>query len=126
MRDCLQERTMNGRRILILGSAGLVGLACGTTRLDAGSNGDGGISNADAGLRGVPYLGTPSNSFELKCDQPAPDWLAGAWQGEFGAYALRSGSKAVRIEFTGADPQYGLCGTVTLGEGMTPPVATDP
>jgi hypothetical protein len=113
---------MNGRTILILG--GLVGLACGTTRLNAGSNGDGGTADWQ---RGVPYLGTPSNSFDEKCDLPAPDWLAGAWQGEFDAYTLGSGSKAVRIEFTGArEWNYEVCGTVTFGEGVPPPVATDP
>src|ERR1041384_8318077 len=118
---------MKGRVILILIGGGLIGLACGTTRLNAGSNG-----GTDAGPQGIPYPGRPSNSFELKCDLPAPDWVAGAWQGEFDAFGLSSGSKAVRIEFTGAkkdaasDFSYGLCGIVTLGEGAPPPVATDP
>jgi hypothetical protein len=102
-------------------------LACGTTRLDAGSNGDSGTPTVEAGLPGVRYVGTPSNSFDdIKCDVPAPDWLAGAWQGEFDTYALRSGSKAVRIQFTGAPGPNGLCGTVTFGEGVPPPIATDP
>jgi hypothetical protein len=118
---------MKGRTILTLGSAALVALACGTTRLNAGSNGDGGTPSADAGPRGLPWLGTPSNSFDQKCDLPAPDWLAGAWQGEFDAYTLPSGSKTIRIEFTGADQTpSAVCGRVTFGQGEPPPVATDP
>lgn len=118
---------MNGRTVLSLGGAGLVGLACGTTRLDAGSNGDSGTPTVEAGLPGVRYVGTPSNSFDdLKCEVPAPDWLAGAWQGEFDAYMLPSGSRALRIQFTGAPGPNGLCGTVTFGEGVPPPIATDP
>jgi hypothetical protein len=116
---------MKGETILTLGGAALVALACGTTRLNAGSNGDGGT--ADAAPQGYVWRGTPSNSFELKCDLPAPAWLAGVWQGEFDSYTLDSGSKAVRIEFTGSfELPNSVCGTVTFGEGVPPPVAADP
>jgi hypothetical protein len=102
-------------------------VACGVERLNAGSNTDPG-SEPDAGLsRSLWPYGAPSNSFDLPCTLPAPDALAGTWQGEFDSYALPSGSRAIRIDITGAYlASDGLCGTVEFGNGDAPPVATDP
>lgn len=116
------------RRVLVLGGIGLLGFACGTERLNAGSS-----VGADAG--GSPDAGNvharywpdaPSNSFDVPCTLPPPPSLAGAWEGAFDTYALPSGSKSVRVEITGAFMQSdGLCGTVTFGSGEPLPVATD-
>jgi hypothetical protein len=100
--------------------AAIVG--CGTTRLDAGSN-----EGRDAGpVQGQVWSGTPSNSFDLPCDLPAPDWLAGSWQGHFDAYSLKSGSMNVHIDVRGSyRTKGGLCGTVVLGVGDPLPLPTD-
>jgi hypothetical protein len=92
--------------------------------LDAGSNRG---HEPDAGPSPTRWPNAPSNSFELPCTLPAPDGLAGTWLGEFDTYALPSGSRAIRLDVTGAyQASDGLCGTVTFGNGDQPPVATDP
>lgn len=106
---------------VLVGAA--IAVACGTTRLDAGSS-----DRADAGeVKGHVFDGTPSNSVRTLCDVPAEDWLAGVWQGEFDSYVLPSGSKALRIDFAGSPhTPKGLCGTVVLGQGDPLPLPADP
>jgi hypothetical protein len=105
--------------------------ACGVERLDAGSIDDHAPAPADAGEAASPMalwpLGPPSNSFDLACTLPAPPELAGTWQGILDVTHFPSGSRAVRIDFTGAyEGSDGLCGVVTLGQGNAPAIATDP
>jgi hypothetical protein len=106
---------------VLVGAA--VAVACGTTKLDAGSN-----DRADAGeVKGHVYEGMPTHSQAVKCDVPTEDWLAGVWQGEFDSYALPSRSKAIRIDFAGSPHEPGgVCGTVVLGQGDPLPLPTDP
>ncbi len=99
-------------------------IACGETRLDAGST-DGNPS--DAGQQGELFRGTPSNSLNLPCDLPAPDFVAGAWVGSFDTLTLPSGSSTIRIDVKGSfKTSDGLCGTVVFGEGDPLPLPTDP
>jgi hypothetical protein len=115
-------------------SMGVLGLAvssCGVERLDAGSIDDHAPASMDAGQaareKALWLFGAPSNSFNLPCTLPASAELAGTWQGQFDSLKLTSGSSAIRIDVTGAyEGADGLCGTVTFGEGTTPPIATDP
>jgi hypothetical protein len=100
----------------------LLGGGCGTARLDAGSN-----APVDAGeAQGHVWSGTPSNAYNLPCDVPAPDWLAGKWSGTFDVFSLRSGSKSVEIDVKGSYLYPGgVCGTVTFGNGPPLPLPTD-
>jgi hypothetical protein len=111
---------------------GVLGSACGEVKLNAGSTGDAGARpGADGGANpgddvGVPWPGTPSNSFDQPCTGAAPDSVRGIWQGELDSFVLPSGSKAIRIDVAGGGANGGLCGTVTFGTGEPPPLATDP
>lgn len=115
------------RGILFVGVATVSLAACGQTRLDAGSNRDRDSgADASAEAEGIYYAGTPSNTLNLPCALPAPDFLAGTWVGQFDTFTLPSTARSIRIEFKGSYlTTRGLCGTVVFGEGDPLPLPTN-
>jgi hypothetical protein len=101
--------------------------ACGEVDLDAGSNGGRDGGPIDGGKPpGVLHAGTPSNALNLPCTLPAPDFLAGTWQGQFDTFTLPSGASSIEIEIKGSyEGVHGLCGTVTFGSGDPLPLPTN-
>jgi hypothetical protein len=108
----------------IVWGVGMAAVACGVTRLDAGSTDAG---TRDAGEdQGALWPRPPSNDLELECSLPAPDFAAGVWKGRFDSYAPPSGPD-IEIDVKGSyKSKNGLCGTVTFGTGDLVPLPEDP
>src|SRR5262249_42303001 len=88
--------------------------------------GRGGSAEGSAYGPGQPWRGTPSDTFDEPCVDPADPSVAGSWQGELDTYTLPSGSRSIRVDFKGSyRGADGLCGAVVFGSGDSPPVATD-
>ena len=119
---------------LLLAALGLV--ACSGRSLDVGPGGDN-TSETNTGGAAASSAGAGNAAPLCTSDTPLPTWpddagcvassdlpLVGTWSG----YVEQAGPPFDTLQLTirGASTSGGLCGTLTIGQGAPPPVASNP